>query len=51
MDNAASGSENKVVDINKKQHSKPNFNWKDPLLLEDILSEEEKLNGFWLGKD
>ena len=43
MDNAASGSENKVVDINKKQHSKPNFNWKDPLLLEDLLSEEEKL--------
>ena len=43
MDNVASDSENKVVDINKEKHSKPNFNWKDPLLLENLLSEEEKL--------
>ena len=38
-----SDRENKVVEINKKQHSKTNFNWKDPLLLEELLSEEEKL--------
>ncbi len=43
MDNVASDSENKVVDLNKEKSSKPNFNWKDPLLLEDLLSEEEKL--------
>ena len=43
MDNVASDSENKVVDLNKEMSSKPNFNWKDPLLLEDLLSEEEKL--------
>ena len=43
MDNATSDRENKVVEINKKQHSKTNFNWKDPLLLEELLSEEEKL--------
>ncbi|MAQ07636.1 MAG: acyl-CoA dehydrogenase [SAR116 cluster bacterium] len=43
MDNVTSDRENKVVEINKKQHSKTNFNWKDPLLLEELLSEEEKL--------
>ncbi len=43
MDNLASDSENRVVDLNKEKHSKPKFNWKDPLLLEDLLSEEEKL--------
>ena len=43
MDNVVSDSENKVVDLNKEKSSKPNFNWKDPLLLEDLLSEEEKL--------
>ena len=43
MDNVASDSENKVVDLNKEKSSKPNFNWKDPLVLEDLLSEEEKL--------
>ena len=43
MDNVTSERENKVVEINKKQHSKTNFNWKDPLLLEELLSEEEKL--------
>ena len=43
MDNVTSDRENKVVEINKKKHSKTNFNWKDPLLLEELLSEEEKL--------
>ena len=43
MDNVASDSENRVIDLNKEKHSKPNFNWKDPLLLENLLSEEEKL--------
>ncbi len=43
MDNVASDSENRVKDLNKEKHSKPNFNWKDPLLLENLLSEEEKL--------
>ena len=43
MDNIASDSENKILDIKKQQYSKPNFNWKDPLNLEDLLTEEEKL--------
>ena len=40
MDNIASDSENKILDIKKQQYSKPNFNWKDPLNLEDLLTEE-----------
>ena len=43
MDNIASDSENKILNIKKQQYSKPNFNWKDPLNLEDLLTEEEKL--------
>ena len=43
MDNIASDKENKVVEIHKKQSSKSFFNWKDPLNLNDLLSEEEKL--------
>ncbi len=43
MDNVASDKENKVVEIYKKQVSKHSFNWTDPLQLEDLLSDEEKL--------
>ena len=43
MDEVSSDKENKVVEIHKKQNSKRYFDWKDPLHLEDLLSEEEKL--------
>ena len=43
MDEVSSDKENKVVEIHEKQNSKRYFDWKDPLHLEDLLSEEEKL--------
>ena len=43
MDTVISDKDNKVVEIHNKQNSKHKFNWKDPLHLDDLLSEEEKL--------
>ena len=43
MDTVITDKDNKVVEIQKKQNSKRKFNWKDPLHLDELLSEEEKL--------
>ena len=43
MDTVISDKDNKVLKIRNKQNSKHKFNWKDPLHLDDLLSEEEKL--------
>ena len=43
MDTVITDKDNKVVEIHKKQNSKHKFNWKDPLHLDELLSEEEKL--------
>ena len=43
MDTVISDKDSKVVEIHNKQNSKHKFNWKDPLHLDDLLSEEEKL--------
>ena len=43
MDTVISDKDNKVVEIHRKQNSKHKFNWKDPLHLDELLSEEEKL--------
>ena len=43
MDTVITDKDNKVVEIQKKQNSKHKFNWKDPLHLDELLSEEEKL--------
>ena len=43
MDTVITDKDNKVVEIQKKQKSKRKFNWKDPLHLDELLSEEEKL--------
>lgn len=43
MDTVITDKDNKVVEIQKKENSKHKFNWKDPLHLDELLSEEEKL--------
>ena len=43
MDTVITDKDNKVLEIHKKQNSKHKFNWKDPLHLDELLSEEEKL--------
>ena len=40
MDTVISDKDNKVVEIHRKQNSKHKFNWKDPLHLDELLSEE-----------
>ena len=43
MDDILSKKDNKILDLNNKGQLKQKFDWKDPLSLESLLSEEEKL--------
>ena len=43
MDTQVKNNSEKIVDIKTSKLVKPQFNWEDPLLLESLISEEEKL--------
>ena len=43
MDTQAKNNDKKIVDLKSNKLVKPKFNWEDPLLLESLISEEEKL--------
>jgi len=43
MDAQVKNNSEKIVDIKTSKLVKPQFNWEDPLLLESLISEEEKL--------
>ncbi|MDB2683302.1 acyl-CoA dehydrogenase [Alphaproteobacteria bacterium] len=43
MDTQVKINSEKIVDIKTSKLVKPQFNWEDPLLLESLISEEEKL--------
>jgi glutaryl-CoA dehydrogenase len=43
MDAQVKNNNEKIVDIKTSKLVKPQFNWEDPLLLESLISEEEKL--------
>ena len=43
MDTQAKNNDKKIVDLKSNKLVKPEFNWEDPLLLESLFSEEEKL--------
>jgi len=43
MDTQVKNNSQKIVDIKTSKLVKPQFNWEDPLLLESLISEEEKL--------
>ena len=43
MDTQVKNNSEKIVDIKTTKLVKPQFNWEDPLLLESLISEEEKL--------
>jgi glutaryl-CoA dehydrogenase len=43
MDTQVKNNSENIVDIKTSKLVKPQFNWEDPLLLESLISEEEKL--------
>ena len=43
MDTKVKNNSENIVDIKTSKLVKPQFNWEDPLLLESLISEEEKL--------
>jgi len=43
MDSTLNTNEKNVVDLKNTKASQPKFNWEDPLLLDTLISEEEKL--------
>ena len=43
MDTQVKNNSENIVDIKTSKLVKPQFNWQDPLLLESLISEEEKL--------
>ncbi|MGA0411676.1 MAG: acyl-CoA dehydrogenase [Candidatus Puniceispirillales bacterium] len=43
MDTQAKNNDKKIVDLKSNKLVKTKFNWEDPLLLESLISEEEKL--------
>jgi glutaryl-CoA dehydrogenase len=43
MNTQVKNNSEKIVDIKTSKLVKPQFNWEDPLLLESLISEEEKL--------
>ena len=43
MDSTLNTNEKNFVDLKNTKASQPKFNWEDPLLLDTLISEEEKL--------
>jgi glutaryl-CoA dehydrogenase len=43
MNGVLNMSTNASKNVDKKSNTKPSFNWQDPLMLESLLSEEERL--------
>ena len=43
MDSTLNTSEKNFVDLKNTKAAQPKFNWEDPLLLDTLISEEEKL--------